>query len=90
MVWIDYDSILGWGVEGYRPTCFTLTDSYYWPNSLEDFEKLEGCERTDRSSVVKMDKVTRYDKTLKTLHFSEDHEPYANVSRKHRKRLSLD
>lgn len=89
--WINYRDILGWGVDGHRVTCFTLTDQYYWPCCLEDFEKIKGYERTERGSVIKMDKVEDYNPDLYTFHFSKgNHEPYVNVSRNHRKRLKLE
>lgn len=82
IVWIDYNSINGWGLEGHRTTCITSEGIFYWPKDLEDFEKLDGCIRCDRSAVVKIDKVNRYDKELRTLHFHEtNHDPYVTVSR---------
>lgn len=87
VVWIELDEILGWGTEGYRITCMTVEETFYWPTSLEDLEKIPKYERTDRSFVARLDKVIRYNKELRTFHFGEDHVPYVTISRKHIQRL---
>lgn len=91
VVFINYDDILIFRNEGYDYAVITKAGiKYFWALNNEMFEKFPGFERTDRSSVIRMDHVVRYDNKLKTFHFSDKHEPYVNVSRKNQKRLKLD
>lgn len=90
VVLVDYNSIVEWGIDKYDLTVRTSEGWYYWIDSLEKAELVREFERTDRATLVRISSIKRYDKKLKTMHFSEEHTPFVTVSKRHRVRLNLE
>lgn len=87
LYWIDIDEIYHIAVEKNQIIYYTKEGAFLQVRTLEDYSvalERDGFIRTDRGSLVSLDKVTYYDSTLGKIYFDDplqSNSHYATVSR---------